>query len=272
MPIAEINGQGIHYEDSGGDKPVVMFMHGLLFDLSMFDPQVEFLKTKYRCVRFDARAYGQTRWDGKPFTLYDTADDAIALLDHLGIQQAAFVGMSQGGYALVRIAVRNPERVKAAVFLSTYNGIDTDDIKEIYRSMRDAFAGDTKINVITTMANLFLGTNQSLHDYWIPRWKATPSLNVFHGMNCLIERDEIPAERVAKIAAPSFVMHGSVDEGIPIKMAERTLFKVLPNVKGFFKIPNGTHAANLVNPNATNLALESFLDANVHQLTDAPIV
>lgn len=261
MPIAEINGQGIFYEDSGGEKPVVMFMHGFLFDQAMFDPQVEFLKADYRCVRFDARSLGQTRWDGKPFTLYDTASDAIGLLDSLGIAQATFVGMSQGGYALVRIATRYPERVKAAVFLSTYNGVDTDDVKAAYRSMRDGFASSAKSDVIGVFAHLFLGESQLLRDYWVPRWQAISSKNVFHGMNALIDRDDMPSTEVAKITVPTYVMHGSADEGIPIGLAEHSLFRVLPNVKGLFRIPNGTHAANLVNPDATNSALKQFLDA-----------
>ncbi len=264
MPIAEINGQGIYYEDSGGDKPAVMFLHGFLFDHTMFDPQVAYLKDAYRCVRFDARALGQTRWDGKPFTLNDTAADAIALLDHLGIARAAFVGMSQGGYALVRIARRYPDRVTAAVFLSTYNGVDTDDVKEVYRSMRDGFASDAKEGVIGTFAHLFLGADQALRDYWVPRWQATPDTNVFHGMNALIDREDVPASDVAQITMPTYVMHGDADQGIYPVMAETTLFKVLPNVKGMHLIPGGTHAANLVNPDATNPALKAFLDAHTH--------
>ena len=260
MATAEINGQGLYYEDSGGDLPAVVFMHGFLFDQTMFDPQVEYLRADYRCIRFDARTLGQTRWDGRPFSLYDTAADAIGLLDQLGIQQAAFVGMSQGGYTLVRLALRYPERVSAAVFLSTYNGIDTDEVKAIYRSMRDGFAGDGKAEVINVFAQLFLGTHQALRAYWIPRWQALPAANVFHGMNTLIDRDEIPSAKAGQITAPTLVMHGEGDQGIPMALAERTLVRVLPHVKGLVRIPGGAHAANLMNPEATNPPLKTFLD------------
>ncbi len=261
MTTVELNGQGLYYEDSGGAKPVVVFMHGFLFDQTMFDPQVAYLQADYRCIRFDARALGQTRWDGQSFSLYDTAADAIGLLDQLGIQQAAFVGMSQGGYALIRLALRYPERVKAAVFLSTYNGVDTDEVKAVYRSMRDGFAGEGKAGVLDVFANLFLGANQALRTYWLPRWTALPALNVFHGMNNLIDRDDISAQQAAQITVPALVMHGDGDQGIPMALAERSLFKVLPNVKGLVSIPGGTHAANLVNPDATNPPLKAFLDA-----------
>lgn len=261
MPIATLNGQGIFYEDSGGDKPAIVFMHGFMFDHAMFDPQVAYLQADYRCIRFDARTLGQTHWDGQPFTLYDTAADAIGLLDHLHIDKAAFVGMSQGGYALVRIASKYPQRVTAAVFLSTYNGVDTEDVKQVYRSMRDAWAGVGKQGVIDVYANLFLGESQALRETWIPKWKAIPTANIFHGMNNLIDRDDVSAEQAKRITVPALVMHGDADQGIPSALAENTLFNVLPNVKGMIRIPGGTHAANLVNPEATNAPLKHFLDA-----------
>ncbi|MFW6084103.1 MAG: alpha/beta fold hydrolase, partial [Gemmatimonadota bacterium] len=108
MPITRINGQGIHYEDSGGDGPAVLFLHGFLMDRRMFDPQVEALSGAFRCVRFDARAFGDTEWDGKPFGLYDTAADGVGLLDELGIDSAVWVGHSQGGYAALRAALGHP--------------------------------------------------------------------------------------------------------------------------------------------------------------------
>src|SRR5436853_2615570 len=119
MPIAHVNGQGLYFEDSGGPGPAVVFMHGFLMDQTMFDPQVAALAPSYRCVRFDARGFGQTEWDGRPFSLYDTVEDCIALMDHLGIERAAIVGMSQGGYAALRLALRHPEWVKALVLMST---------------------------------------------------------------------------------------------------------------------------------------------------------
>ncbi|MBE2266974.1 MAG: alpha/beta hydrolase [Anaerolinea sp.] len=261
MPIAQINGQGIYYEDSGGaDKPAVMFMHGFLFDQSMFDAQVEALQADYRCVRFDARALGQTQWDGKPFSLYDTGADCIGLMDHLGIQRAAMVGMSQGGYALVRMLVKYPERITAAVFISTYNGVDTADVKEVYRSMRDAWASpESRAGVIDVFSNLFLGADEVQRAKWRPMWNQIPPTNVFHGMNNLIDRDDVTPDNMKAVTIPALVMHGDADQGIPMALGE-ALHRMLGNSKGFVPIPGGTHAASLVNPAATNAPLKAFLD------------
>ena len=46
MPIAEVNGQRLYYEDTGGVGPAVIFSHGLFMDHEMFAPQVEALRIK----------------------------------------------------------------------------------------------------------------------------------------------------------------------------------------------------------------------------------
>ena len=63
----------------------------------MFEAQVEALGGDYRCVTWDERGPGEAAASA-PFTYWDWADDALALLDHLGIEQATFAGMSQSGF------------------------------------------------------------------------------------------------------------------------------------------------------------------------------
>jgi pimeloyl-ACP methyl ester carboxylesterase len=50
MPVAEINGQRIYYEDSGGSGAPVIFSHGFLMDHEMFVPQVKALSDEFRCI------------------------------------------------------------------------------------------------------------------------------------------------------------------------------------------------------------------------------
>lgn len=261
MPFAKINNQNIFYEDSGGDGPAVVFMHGFLFDTTMFDEQVKALAPKYRCVRFDARAFGQTEWDGKAFTLYDTVADCVGLMDYLNIQQATIVGMSQGGYASLRLAIKHPNRVKSLVFISTYNGVDTDDVKAIYRSMRDTWRNEGPAKVIDTYSFLFLGPhdkNPDLWSHWRAKWVQRTGEQLFHANNNLIDRDEIGQDQVDSVTMPALVLHGADDQGIPPALGEQ-LYKSLPNAKKFVLVPNAAHASNVNNPADTNTALLEFL-------------
>ncbi len=262
MPFAPLNGQELFYEDSGGDKPAVVFMHGFLFDTSMFDAQVKALEDHYRCVRFDARAFGQTKWDGKPFTLYDTAADCIALMDYLKIDKAAIVGMSQGGYALVRLAIKYPHRVTALVFMSTYNGVDTEDVKQIYRNMRDTWKNQGPAALLDTYVSLFIGNKDQFPMQaasWRAKWEQVSGDAVVAAMNNLIDRDEITDEQVKLITQPAIVIHGDSDSGMPMALGE-ALHKLLPNSKGFYPIKGAAHGANVTHPEFVNPILRQFLD------------
>ena len=262
MPIAQINGQGLFYEDSGGSGPAVVMLHGFMFDQSMFDKQVAALAPQYRCVRFDARGFGQTQWDGKTFSLYDTAADCVGLMDHLGIEKATILGMSQGGYAALRVAVKYPQRVQALVFISTYNGVDPEDVKAIYRSMRDTWQNEGPAPVVSTLLDLFLGPQADVPELWTewkPKWEARSNADIEHTMNNLIDRDDVTQEQVDTVTAPALVIHSMADKGIPIALGE-ALYKSLPNSKRMLPVADAPHAANITHAEQVNKVLLEFLN------------
>jgi 3-oxoadipate enol-lactonase len=263
MPIAAINGQGIYYEDSGGSGPAVVCMHGFLMDQSMFDPQVAVLSPNYRCVRFDARGLGQTVWDGRPFSLYDTAADCVGLMDHLAIDQAVIIGMSQGGYAALRLALRHGERVKALVLIGTRSGIDPAEVQAAYREVRDVWRSAGPIPpLVEGLLTAIIGPQaetSGLWEVWRPKWEALSGEQIFHAMNNLLDRDDIDDAQLAQIQAPALIIHGEEDSGVPIALGE-ALHKALPNSKGLVRVRGAAHAVNLTHPEIVNPALLAFLD------------
>jgi len=76
-------------------------------DHDMFAPQVDALRDDYRVITWDERGHGQTPVDG-PFDYWDSARDALALLTHLGVEEAVLAGMSQGGFLSLRAALLSP--------------------------------------------------------------------------------------------------------------------------------------------------------------------
>ncbi len=77
MPFADVNGQRIYFEDTGGRGAAVIFSHGILMDHEMFEPQVAALSDEFRCITWDERGFGQTEAHGA-FTYWDSADDACS--------------------------------------------------------------------------------------------------------------------------------------------------------------------------------------------------
>ena len=69
MGFADVNGQLIRYEDSGGNGPAVVLAHGFLMDRAMFAPQVDALTPEFRVITWDERGFGETEFDGEPYTL-----------------------------------------------------------------------------------------------------------------------------------------------------------------------------------------------------------
>src|SRR5438128_1018097 len=110
------DGDRIHFEATGHGAPVVL-IHGFTLDLRMWEPQVEALSRSYRVVRYDVRGFGRS----VPVltSRAPAAEDLLALLDHLGIRQAHFVGMSMGGSIAIDFALTYADRVASVVTIGS---------------------------------------------------------------------------------------------------------------------------------------------------------
>lgn len=259
MSYAEINGQRIFYTDSGGDGPAVVFSHGFLMDRSMFDPQLAALAPEFRVVAWDARGFGATEFDEKPFTYWDSARDALALCDHLGIERAVFAGMSQGGFVSQRVALIAPERVRALVLIGTQAGAEHEEKVELYTDLIEAWVqvgpGDELANVV---AGIILD-DPGLNAQWIARWQARPHDLLREPGRCLLERENL-LDRMRAITCPALVIHGSDDSAIAPELAE-AMSAALPGSDGVVMIAGAAHAANLTHPEQVNAAIVPFLRA-----------
>src|SRR6202035_1116980 len=102
MPFADVNGQRISFDDTGGDGLPMILAHGFLMDREMLEPQVRELAPEFGVITWDERGFGETEFDGQPFTYWDSAADCLGLLEHLGIEQDVLGGMSQGGFLSLR--------------------------------------------------------------------------------------------------------------------------------------------------------------------------
>ena len=257
--IAHVNGVAITYEDSGGNGAAVLFSHGFLMDHTMFDSQVAALAPEYRCVRWDERGFGETLAPG-PFTYWDSADDAVALLDHLGIDQAVFVGMSQGGFLSLRAALAHPSRVRAIVLIDSAADTDSPETLAGYGAMMAALtsADDAVFDPVAAgVAALILG-DAALTAEWVPKWKARRSTHDLSGPgHTLLDRDDVTA-RLAEIACPVLVVHGSADTAIELSRGQAVAAAVR-DCRGVVVVDGAAHAPNMSHPGQVNDALKGFL-------------
>ena len=111
-----------------GDGPACVLVHGFPFDRTMWRHQLATL-TRWKRIAPDLRGFGASSpADGGSMARY--ADDLIAVLDHLGAQQAVFCGLSMGGYILFELMRRYADRVRALVLADTRAEPDTPEGKK----------------------------------------------------------------------------------------------------------------------------------------------
>jgi pimeloyl-ACP methyl ester carboxylesterase len=258
MPIAEVNGQRLYYEDTGGSGPAVIFSHGLFMDHEMFAPQVEALRGKYRCITWDERGHAGTASDTlAPFTYYDSANDLAALLAHLGIKQAVLAGMSQGGFLSLRAALTHPEIVRALVLIDTQAGQEDPERLKGQMQLAETWAehglSDQLAGIIE---GIILGENWPGAAAWKAKWRKIKPANMLGCMNTLATRDDV-TPKLGQIKVPVLVVHGDADAAIELSLA-KTLTAGLADAK-LVVVPGAGHAANLTHPALVNPAIESFL-------------
>lgn len=255
---AEVNGQRIGYEDSGGHRPALVFSHGIFMDRTMFDPQVVALTPDYRCIRWDQRGHGATGPATALFTYWDSADDAIGLLDHLGVDRAVFVGMSQGGFISLRAALRHPERVAALVLIDSQAGAEDPEALTGYRAAAEIGEAHGLVDEVAQMAAaIIIGPASEITAHWMARWREEPPGRLPLLIDVLGAREDITA-RLQEISCPALVIHGEDDAAISMELAQQ-LAHGLPGCARLLPIPGAGHAANLTHPQPVNAALRDFL-------------
>jgi 3-oxoadipate enol-lactonase len=257
MPFADVNGQRIRFEDSGGDGPPVILSHGFLMDREMFAPQVEALHPEFRVITWDERGFGETEFDGERFTYWDSARDCLGLLDHLGIEQAVLGGMSQGGFLSMRAALLAPDRVRALVLIDTQSGTEDPERLPAYRQMQETWLQVGPVDELTqAIAGLIIG-DEAISEAWIAKWHVLAREAMNEPTNTLFERDDI-TDRVGEITCPAIIFHGTADLSIPPDKAQ-ALCDRLPGSTGVVLIEGGPHASNLTHPQEVNEPLLGFL-------------
>ncbi|WP_186395244.1 alpha/beta fold hydrolase [Stappia sp. TSB10GB4] len=105
------DGTFLAYRDTGRGLPLLA-LAGLTRDGRDFDYLARHLPEDVRLIRLDSRGRGGSGWaDPATYTVAQEAGDAVALLDHLGIDRAAILGSSRGGLLGLVIAATQPSRV-----------------------------------------------------------------------------------------------------------------------------------------------------------------
>ena len=252
--------------DVEGSGPPILLLHSGVADRRMWDDLVPALGHAFTVVRPDFRGFGDSPM---PPGEYADADDLDALLDHLGLVDAAVVGSSFGGRVALELATLHPARVSSLVLLcAAYRGVEpTADVQE-FGAEEDRLleAGDvegaTELNVRT-----FLGPDAS--EQTRERLVAMQR-RAFEVQLAADEQDPPPQPRRVEVdpsavAVPTVVVSGAHDLDLFREVAA-VLAREVPGAEAV-ELDWAGHLPSLERPDAVLALLLDVLrdDPTVHQ-------
>jgi len=129
VPFAPINGINLYYEVHGSG-PAVLFAHGQGGNHLSWWQQIPAFSRHYTCITYDQRAFGASH-DTNGLGRGAFGADAIALLDHLGVDDVRVVAHSMGGRPATALATRDPKsRVRAIVLAGTTGAVADEAVRQ----------------------------------------------------------------------------------------------------------------------------------------------
>jgi pimeloyl-ACP methyl ester carboxylesterase len=189
------------------------------------------------------------------------ADDTVALLDHLGIDKAVVGGMSMGGYVLLNLLERYPERIAAAIFIASKAGGDDDAGK----ARRTALAEACHAQGIMPVADAFrtilfapatLTDNPELVDEVVGWINASDPLGAAAGLIAMRDRKDY-VDRLGSFSQPALVIGADQDQVITMEHSH-AIAEGLPDAE-LCILHGGGHLVNLEQPEGLNEAILEFL-------------
>ncbi|HEY3367393.1 MAG TPA: alpha/beta fold hydrolase [Symbiobacteriaceae bacterium] len=223
MPDLIANGLTLHYQWQGReDGPTLVFVNGLLTDLSSWNGHLPHFTERFHCLTYDCRGQGGSdKPDDGPYTPALHAADLAGLLDELNLKQAALLGVSSGGCVALQYAVDHPDRVNALVLANVYGRADT--VMNVKLNSWDAAmtagGGPLRFDVSSPWiwGASYLNANFAALKPWRERGTTLPAHAVHHLIRGSMEFDVL--EQAANVTCPTLLMTGDEDVLTPVSYA-----------------------------------------------------
>lgn len=254
-----VDGCHLHYQTYGpADAPPVLLTHGATLDGESWAAQIPALSRDYRVICWDLRGHGRSLPLRGDLTLARCAEDMRALLDHLGVERAALVGLSLGSYVSQEFGFRYPQRVTAlaSIGATSLTGLG------LSRFMRWGLRHSDRLMRILPFSllvrSIVRGTaiRPEVQDYVRRRFTHLDKaqlLAIWSAVQTGIR--DIPDYREA---FPLLIAAGARDDIGAVRSGARAWHEQRPG-STFRLIDGASHCANQDNPEDTNAMLLDFL-------------
>lgn len=274
MPYATTDdGVRLYYEERGSGTPII-FVHEFAGDHRSWPHQMRYFSRRFRCITYGARGYppSDVPEDPASYGQHRAADDAVAVLDAIGAEKAYFVGNSMGGFAVLHVGMRHPDRVLGLVASGAGYGAHPDK-QEKFRQESETIAQAFENEGAASMATWYgIGPARVQYEAKDPDGHA-------EHVQVLAEHSDLGAsltmravqksrpslyalqDELAAMTAPLLVIAGDEDDGV--LETDLMLKRVVPRC-GLAVLPKSGHVTNLEEPELYNALLDQFFSQVAH--------
>ncbi|TGP50883.1 alpha/beta fold hydrolase [bacterium M00.F.Ca.ET.230.01.1.1] len=245
-----------------GSGASVLLIHGVGMNAEIWQPQIDLMQDRFDVIAIDMLGHGASPLPPENAGLSDFADQAVRLLDHLGLDRVAVVGHSMGALVAQELALRAPSRVNAIVCLNAVFRRPP-ELAQAVRERAAALGGPGDPSAIAATIARWFGNP-------IPPALAGAAATARAALECVdaegyartyrlfANADTAHADRLADLAAPALFMTGSEDRNSTPAMSA-AMARLAPS--GQCVVLSGEkHMMTIASPQKVTQRITDFLD------------
>ena len=252
---------GTGFIRAGSGAPILL-IHGVGMDAAIWQPQIVAMQDRFDLVAIDMLGHGASPLPPENAGLSDFADQAIRLLDHLGLDRVAVVGHSMGALVAQEIALRAPSRVGSLVCLNAVFRRPP-ELAQAVRERAAALGGPGDPSAIAATIARWFGDPipPALADAAAMARSALESVDAegyARTYRLFARADTAHADRLADLKAPALFMTGSEDRNSTPAMSA-AMARLAP--AGQCLVLSGEkHMMTIASPQKVTQCITAFLD------------
>lgn len=256
MPTVKTDNAEIYYE-SHGEGPAIVLSHCAAGNTLIWWQQVAHFAPSYKVVAFDHRGWGRSHCEPRHRRASYFAEDMRAVMDDSGIERAAVVCQSMGGWAGMQFTLANPERVSCLVLSCSPAGVQTPSVIRAMQAPPPGQAGDAQEPAPWNEPHLALAVDA--FDRIPDRAFLYPQLSALNPpfVNVGLSELRVSQEDVEGFSTPTLVIAGAQDRIFSLDAMEE-VSQAIPQAR-FHVIPNAGHSPNFETPEEFNKVVSGFI-------------
>jgi 3-oxoadipate enol-lactonase len=257
----------LYFEEAGKGTPI-LFVHEFAADYASWEPQMRYFSRRHRCIAYSARGYTPSDVPAaNRFTYENFRDDALAVLNHLEIKRAHFVGLSMGAYSSLQVGLNSPGRAVSLTLAGVGTGSEPARMEE-FRESAQRNARDFETLGSPEVAKVYARSPNRIpfkvkdprgfEEFVdaLARHDAQGSAHTQRGFQGSRPSVYTFEEDLKRMAVPTLIVCGDEDDAC---LQPSIFLKQNIPASGLSMFPKTGHILNLEEPGLFNETLERFL-------------